>query len=65
MARIGAEIWRGRIEGMKSENKKQILVSSPLITELLKKMIKQGIEEFPKVSVPNLSDYFIKFENIK
>lgn len=50
---------------MKSENKKQILVSSPLITELLKKMIKQGIEEFPKVSVPNLSDYFIKFENIK
>lgn len=65
MAHIDAEIWRERIEGMKSENKKQILVSSPLIIELLKKMIKQGIEEFPKVSVPNLSDYFIKFENIK
>ena len=59
------EIWRERIEGMKRENKKQILVSSPLITELLKKMIKQGIEEFPKVSVPNLSDYSTKFENIK
>jgi hypothetical protein len=25
-------------------------------------MIKQGIEEFPKVSVPNLSDYSTKFE---
>lgn len=55
---------------MERENEKQILVSSPVITELLKtellkKMIKQGIEEFPKVSAPNLSDYSTKFENIK
>lgn len=51
------------VEGMR--RKKQILVSSPVITELLKKMIKQGIEEFPKVRVSNLSDYSTKFENIK
>lgn len=65
MVRIGVEIWRERSEGMKNEIEKQILVSSPIITELLKKMIKHGIEEFPKVNVPNLADYSTKFENIK
>lgn len=50
---------------MKRETEKVILVSSPQVTELLKKLIKDGCEAIPKVNVPNLADYSTKFYNIR
>lgn len=49
---------------MKRELEKVILVSSPRVTELLKKLIKEGGEALSKVNVPNLADYSTKFYNI-
>lgn len=50
---------------MKRESEKVILVSSPQVTQLLKKLIKEGGEALPKVNVPNLADYSTKFYNIR
>lgn len=50
---------------MKRESEKIILVSSPQVTELLKRLIKEGGEALPKVSVPNLADYSTRFYNIR
>ena len=50
---------------MKKEAEKHILVSSPMVTELLKKLFREGGEALPKVNVPNLADYSTKFENIR
>lgn len=49
---------------MKREQEEYILVSSPRVTELLKKMIEKGGEALSKVDVPNLADYSAGFENI-
>ena len=49
---------------MKREAEKCILVSSPKVTELLIKLIKEGCESFPKVNVLNLSEYSTKFKDI-
>lgn len=50
---------------MKREHEKCILVSSPKVTELLIKLIKEGYESFQKVNVLNLSDYSTKFKDIR
>lgn len=50
---------------MKREPEKVVLVSSPQVTQLLKKLIKEGGEALPKVNVPNLADYSTKFYNIR
>lgn len=50
---------------MKREPEKAILVSSPQVTELLKKLIKRGGELLPKVNMPNLADHSTKFYNIR
>ena len=50
---------------MKREPEKVILVSSPQVTELLKKLFKNGGESLPKVNVPNLADYSVRFYNIR
>jgi len=49
---------------MKREAEKCILVSSPKVTELLIKLIKEGCESFPKVNVLNISEYSTKFKDI-
>ena len=48
-----------------NENEKYILGSSPEVTELLKGLVKNAINSFPNVNVPNLADYSTKFEDIK
>lgn len=50
---------------MKRNTEKVILVSSPQVTELLKKLIKDGGEALPKVNAPNLADYSSKFYDIR
>lgn len=50
---------------MKRKSEKIILVSSPQVTELLKRLIKEGGEALPKVNVPNLADYSTQFYNIR
>lgn len=50
---------------MKKEPEIQILVSSPMVTELLKKLFKKGGESIPKVNIPNLADCSTNFKDIK
>lgn len=50
---------------MKRESEMQILVSSPVVTELLKKLFINGGESSAKVNIPNLADYSTKFKNIR
>lgn len=50
---------------MKREQEQYILVSSTRVTEILKKLIKDGGEALQKMKITNLSDYSTKFKNIR
>lgn len=60
-----ALIQLGRDRKMKRKSEMQILVSSPVVTELLKKLFINGGESLPKVNIPNLADYSTRFKDIR
>lgn len=57
-------MWQGEDREMKTESKQCILVRSPIVTELLKKLFREGGETLPKVNIPNLADYSSRFKDI-
>lgn len=50
---------------MKRELETKTLVSSPKVTELIKKLFEAGGELLLKVNIPNLANYSTRFKDIR
>lgn len=50
---------------MKREPEQHILVSSPMVAELLKKLFREGEKALPKVNATNLADYSSRLKDIR